>query len=242
LRAEAAAADASAQAEAARSRVASTLGLPVSAIDGMRLPDVSLAPSWSDAQLAQAKRAALLSRSDVLGALAKYRSANAALELELARKMPDVHLGPGYQYDQGLNKWSLGITFEIPVFNRNEGPIAEAAAHRAEAAAQFNLVQAQALAAIESAVAALRAAEAQLQRARQVESDTRSQRESVHQRLAAGGADRVELETADLDAETSAGTVLDAEAAVASAAGQLEDALQVPFPNIAAVAEPKQHP
>jgi outer membrane protein TolC len=242
LRAEAAAADAAVQADAARIRVAAALGVPAAALIHVRLPAVPPPPHWTDAELTTARRAALLSRADVLAALAKYRAADAALGLELARRMPEIHLGPAYQYDQGQNKWSLGISFELPVFNRHEGPIAEASARRAEAAAQFNLVQTQALVAVDRAAAALRAAERQLQRAAQIEDQTRAQSASVQQRLRAGGADQVELETAAVDAANSAGMALDAEAAVSAAAGQLEDALQTPFPHIAAVAKTTQTP
>jgi broad specificity phosphatase PhoE len=29
---------------------------------------------------------------------------------EIAKQYPDIHLGPGYQYDQGVNKWTLGFS------------------------------------------------------------------------------------------------------------------------------------
>ncbi len=47
-----------------------------------------------------------------------------------------------------------------------------------------------------------------------------------------GAADQVEVQTVRLDCATAAITLLDAETAAALAAGQLEDALQVPFPNL----------
>src|SRR5206468_6717230 len=110
-----------------------------------------------------ARRESLHARSDILAALAKYHAAQSALELEIAKQVPDFHLGPGYQYDQGPNKWTLAISFELPVFHRNEAAIAEALARRVEAAAQFTLVQSQAIAAIDAAVAAQTAAAAQLE-------------------------------------------------------------------------------
>ena len=62
----------------------------------------------------------------MLAALDAYAASEAALRLELARQYPDLHLGTGYQFDQGQNKWGLGLSLELPVMNRNEGPIAEA--------------------------------------------------------------------------------------------------------------------
>jgi outer membrane protein TolC len=187
--------------------------------------------------MAAATRESLQKRSDVLAALANYESAQAALELEAAKQVPDLHLGPGYQWDQGANKWSLALTLELPLFHRNEAPIAEAAARRAEAAAQFVLVQAQALAAIESAVAAQSAATSQLERAHQLSAESEQQRALVQQRVALGAADQLELQTARLDLATTELARLDAETAAAQASGQLEDALQVPFPHLAALAD-----
>src|SRR5204863_4886741 len=116
-----------------------------------------------------------------------------ALELELAKRVPDFHLGPGYQWDQGANKWTLAISFELPVFHRNEAPIAEATARRAEAAAQFNVVQAQVLAAIDAAVAAQGAAAQQIDHARRLRTELESQRARAQQRVELGAADQLEL-------------------------------------------------
>jgi hypothetical protein len=61
-----------------------------------------------------------------------------------------------------------------------------------------------------------------------------------------GAADQVESQTARLDVVTAETTLLDAENAAATAAGQLEDALQIPFPRLAALATapnpPASHP
>jgi outer membrane protein, heavy metal efflux system len=236
LRAEAAAADAQSQAATARARVAAALGVPLAALDGVTLPLPEVPPPFAPGGLAAARRQALTSRPDVLGALAKYRAAQAALEEEIAKQVPDFHLGPGYQWDQGGNKWSIGITFELPVFHRNEAGIALAVARRAETVAQFNVVQAQAIAAIDAAAAAQTAAAAQLEQARRLRAELESQRSRIAQRLALGGADQVEAQSAELDLATAEAAVLDAETAALVAAGQLEDALQVPFARIEALA------
>ncbi len=233
LRAESAAADAASQAAVARAHVAAALGLPAAALENVTLPVPAAPEPMPAAALAEARRESLRSRADVLAALAKYQSAHAALELEIAKQVPDFHLGPGYQWDQGPNKWTLAISFELPVFHRNEAAIAEAVARRAEAAAQFELVQAQVIAAIDAAVAAQTVATAQLERARQLRAEAERQHALTQQRLAAGGADQVEVQTAQLDLATAETSVLDAENAAATAGGALEDALQLPFPHLA---------
>jgi cobalt-zinc-cadmium efflux system outer membrane protein len=236
LRAEVALGDASSEREVARTRVAAALGLPSTALDHLTLPSIADGPVLSPEALARARGAALRNRADILAALAKYSAAQSALALEFARRIPDFHLGPGYQWDQGSNKWTLGISLELPVFHRNEAPIAEATARRAEAAAQFNLVQAQAIAAIEAAAAAQRSATAHLERARQLRAESEKQSSRIQQRLELGGADQVEAVAAETELAAIGVALVDAESAVAVASGQLEDALQLPFPHLATLA------
>ena len=92
-------------------------------------------------------------RPDILASLSEYAAAQSAVQLEIAKQYPDVHLGPGYEYDQGQNKWALGLSVELPVRNRNQGPIAEAQAKREEAAARFIDLQARVIAEIDRALA-----------------------------------------------------------------------------------------
>lgn len=235
IKAESAASEAHHQVAVSRSRIAQTLGLPSAALADTKLAEPSEPAISSSEVLIAARRQSLQSRSDVLAALARYESAQAALQLETAKRFPDIHLGPGYQWDQGQSKWSLGLSVELPVFNRNEGPLAEAAARRNEAAAQLNAVQAQVIAAIDNAVAAQSAATAQLDRTRALRAELEKQSTLVQSRLAAGGADQVDVQSALLELRNAELALADAEAAAATAAGQLEDALQVPFSHLDAV-------
>jgi cobalt-zinc-cadmium efflux system outer membrane protein len=231
LRAEAAAADAQGQEILARTRAAVALGLTSRALEGVHLPSAPVATTPAE----EARTAALHARSDILAALAKYNSAQLALELEVAKRVPDFHLGPGYQWDQGANKWTLALAFELPLFHRNEAPIAEATARREEAAAQFTLVQSQVIAAIDTAVAQQEAARLQRTNAQKLRAELQAQQARVRQRVDLGGADQVELQTAQNDLIAAELALVDADNAAAAASGQLEDALQVPFPHFAAV-------
>ena len=237
VKAEAAAADARTQSAAARARVAAALGLPVSALAGVTLPSAPVGPALSSEALAAASRESLQSRADVRAALAHYEATQAALALETAKQQPDLHLGPGYQWDQGLNKWSLALTFELPIFQRNEGPIAEAVAHRAEAAAQFTSVQTQVVSAVDLAVAAQTSAVQQSEHAARYLMEIKRQTESARRRLELGASDQLEYQSALVDVSTAELASVDAANALALAAGQLEDALQVPFPHLAALAD-----
>lgn len=237
LRAEAAAGEAAGLQVTARTRAAAALGLPVAALDGVTLPLPPAVGVLSAEALATARWQSLQSRADVLAALEKIHSAEAALALEAAKQQPDFHLGPGYQWDQGANKWSVALTFELPIFHRNEGPIAEATARRTEAVAQFIAVQAQAVAAIEAAAAAQVVAATQLEHARRVRAEMVKQDALAQQRLSLGAADQVERQTARLDCAVAESALAGAESAAALAAGQLEDTLQIPFPNLAALSD-----
>lgn len=135
--------------------VAAAVGVPVEALRGVQLraaDAVALAP-WSGMTSREARERALHSRSDVLGALEDYSAAEASLALEIARQYPDLSIGPGYQWDRGEARWQIGISLELPLLNRNEGPIAEAEAARGEAAARFRETQERAIAQVELAVA-----------------------------------------------------------------------------------------
>src|SRR5262249_6302436 len=111
----------------------------------------------------------LHNRADLKAALAEDEATQSALQLEIARPYPDVPLGPGYEYDQGLNKWAVvGVSVELPVLNRNQGPIGEAEARRSEAAARFVALQAQAIAEMDRALANLGAAREALRRSESV--------------------------------------------------------------------------
>lgn len=236
LRAETAETEAGTQRLTARTRVATALGLPVAALAAIKLPVPPASAPLAPAALAAARQQSLQSRSDVLAALAKLRSLESALALETAKQKPDFHLGPGYQWDQGASKWSVALTFELPIFHRNEGPIGEAAARRDEAAAQVVAVQAQVVTAIETAAAAHAAAKRLFEQARRVRGEIEKQNDAVARRLALGAADQVERQAARLDLAVAEAALAEAEAAVALATGQLEDALQIPLPSHAAVA------
>src|SRR5262245_42278730 len=137
----------------ATARVAEAMGVPGKALNDVDIAFPSMPPPDSDLASSEMRTQALHARPDILAALAEYAASQSGLQLELAKQYPDVHLGTGYQWDQGEHKWSLGIGLELPVFNQNQGPIAEAEAKRIEAAARFEAVQAKALAEIDLALA-----------------------------------------------------------------------------------------
>jgi len=230
-------ADAQRQAIESRAAVAQALGLPSRAIEGCTLKFDPLQPAEAgrDLESTEARRRALHSRADILAALANYAASQSALQLEIAKQYPDIHLGPGYEYDQGAHKWGLAVGADLPVFNRNEGPIAEARAKRAEAATRLLALQAQVVAQIDLAMAARAASQGQL---RQIDAllETQQRRvQSVEEMVKAGATDQLDLSSARLEVSTTELAHLDAMVKVQQAIGQLEDAMQVPFDALASV-------
>ena len=149
----------------AHSRLAEALGLSEAALDGENLNfDFSTAGAAALTS-ADARGVALRTRADILGALADYAAAEDDLQLEVARQYPDLHLGPGYAWNNGNagdDRWSLGLSLELPILDQNQGPIAEAEARRKLAAAKFVELQSQVIGEIDRAVAGWRVAREQL--------------------------------------------------------------------------------
>jgi cobalt-zinc-cadmium efflux system outer membrane protein len=237
IRTQADLADAQRQVVDGRAAVAQALGVPLQALEGHELSfDLSIAgirPAirGQDAlDTEEARRSALHRRADVLAALADYAASQSALQLEIARQYPDIRLGPGYEFDQGLHKWGLAVGADfLPLFNRNQGPIAEAQAKRAEAAARFLALQAQIIGEIDRALAAWAASRDQLRQIDTLLDTQRKNVQAVEAMVKAGAADQSELRTAQLEVATAESTRLDALVKVQQALGQLEDAMQLPF-------------
>lgn len=223
-----AALDAAQAALTARTALAEAIGVPTDALDGIRLDFDALTEPGPALPPADARRRALVSRTDLLGALADYEASQAALQLEIRKQYPDVSLGPGYQLDQTDSKWTVGLTVSLPV-NGNRGPIAEALARREEAAATFLELQAGVLAEVERASAD---ADAAIDRARAADTlQVALEREEAAARsaYAVGEISRLELLGLQAEAVSAALTRLDAMARAHAARGALEDAIQSPL-------------
>jgi cobalt-zinc-cadmium efflux system outer membrane protein len=224
-------AEAQRQQREARVRLATAVGVPVRALDGLDV-EFSLDGSAPDVdRLAPAlRRQALLARSDILAALADYGASQSALQLEIARQYPDVRIGPGYEYDQGLNKWAvIGVSLELPVLNRNAGPIGEADARRTEAAARFAELQASVIDELDRALANRDASREALRRSEAVLAAERERVASTTRAFDAGAADRLALRTAEVESIRAERIHLDAEVRVQQALGDLEAAVQPPL-------------
>ena len=226
--------DAQRQQVEARARVAEVMGLPVSALKDVEIAyDLTLFPAGLDRLTStEVRHQALQRRPDVLAALADYAASESALQIEIAKQYPDVHLNTGFEYDQGLQKWGLlGFGMELPLLNRNEGPIAQAAARRRQSAARFEALQAKVIADLDRALAVYEVAAKSRAGAEALLATQRKQQEAVAQQLKAGAADRLDVLTAQLELATGELVLQDSQTRLHQALGALEDAVQRPVAN-----------
>jgi outer membrane protein, heavy metal efflux system len=214
----------------ARAQLASAIGVPVEALDGIHFSFAEFDRIYPHIPARDAQRQALLNRADLLGALAQYEASQHALQLAIANQYPDIHLGPGYLWDQGATKIAFGLSaIALPILNQNQGPIAEAKARRAEAEAKVISLQARAIDQTGRALATYRAALKALSQSEILLSAQERQLSSVQKLYSSGETDRLSLALAH---RALFAVLLVRERAlmqVQQALGRLEDALERPL-------------
>ena len=208
-------------------QLASAVGVPSAALQRISL-DFSAFDSFPSVPSSAARTKALTHRSDLLAALAEYKATEAALRLEVAKQYPDINLGPGYELDQTDNKFTLGLSVELPLLNKNRGQIEQAEAKRKTAAAKFEAQQAAVFGEIETALAAYKAAQAKSATAAKLADEARHASETTERMVAAGELGSLELVRRRIEASASSLSRLEARIQAQEALGQIEAALQIP--------------
>ncbi|MCX6876033.1 MAG: TolC family protein [Verrucomicrobia bacterium] len=220
--------DAEKQDATSRAQLAAAVGVPSAALEAVTL-DFSEFTTLPAAPGAGMRQHALTHRADLLAALADYAAADAELRLEIAKQYPDVHLSPGYEFDQGDNKWSLGFGMEVPILNQNRGPIAEAQAKRKVAGARFEAKQQAVFGEIETALAAYHAAMAKAGTATKLAEQAAHASDTTGRMVAAGELAPLELTRRRIEASTAKLALLEASIQAQVAVGRLEAAVQRPL-------------
>lgn len=222
----------------ARVRLAAAIGVPESGLTNASLEYMQFQSIFPG----DLREQALITRPDILMSLADYATAEAALRLELARQYPDIHIAPGFGWDQGAQRWDLGFSATLPIFSHNRGPIAEAVARRSAAEARFIALQAHVIAAVDEATARYREAMAKEAAAAAITRMEREQLDSTKRLFSAGQVDRLALRAAEI--EEQAAEIAYAEAAIQTqdAIGALEDAAEQPLHGVPFVQPPLVSP
>lgn len=228
----------------AHAALAGAIGIPESGLAGKTVTwlgiDEAPAPASLPAQDIRAE--AVENRLDVQRALAQYQADQSRLQLEVARQYPDIDLGPGYAYEEGIHLISLQVGTVLPLRNHNEGPIAEAEAARKIAGAQLLATQSSVIAQTDKTLAQYQAAYAVLEEAQRSTAQTEEQRRTTYQWLRAGEADQLAAVSADMQATVAERARLAALHQAQLALGSLEDALQRPIDPQFVPALPKRAP
>ena len=217
----------------AESRVslAVAIGVPVEALNGVALDTAEFdvpAVLAEEGSAAQLRRRALTGRADVGGLLAEYEASESALRLQIANQYPNLTMTAAYNYDF-RNQWEINPAVDLPVFNQNRGPIAEAEGRRREAAARFLALQASVMGQIEQGTASYRAAAAAVLNADRLVDDEQQRLRRAERAFRAGAVDRPALVAVQLEAVTIEAARFDAVVQQRQAGGLLEDALQQPL-------------
>ncbi len=216
----------------ARALLAAAVGVPVQAFDNVMISyDVfSRAEAPPAGNIAELRRQALIGRADVQSLLGQYRAAESSVRLEIAKQYPNVDLTPGYTFEPSEGyKFTAAASAALPIFNQNQGPIAEADARRRAVAAQLTSVQAQIIGAIDDALANYRAATVSVQTADALRMEAKVRNDQVMRSLEAGEADRPTLVSAGIELATSEIASFEAGVQQLQAIGSLEDALEQPL-------------
>ena len=121
----------------ARAVLASALAVPPRALDAIGLDSVSSTGCDRLGQLGEdsLQAAALVERATMTSALADYALAEANLRMQVAHQYPDLDLGPGFIWDQGVHRWTVALALPGLLAFRNRAPIDEATTARAAAGA-----------------------------------------------------------------------------------------------------------
>ena len=225
----------------ARSRLAAAVGVPAAALEQvpLRWPGWSDIDALSPALSGERRTEALIGRPEVVRTLHEYDIADNAVRSEVARRWPEFHLVPGYAWDKGgvrenqlnetLHDNQLGLSTELPLFHRNDGPIGEAVARRELAGKHLEAVQADLFEQMERTERAWPHARLAWQNAASAALTAQQQNELQQRALRAGAADRASALSAAAAATEAQLLRLDAAYEAQQALTELESAYRRPL-------------
>lgn len=230
--------------ETSRAALAAAVGIPIGgfAVTTVTWADVAEPPAPGALPEQSIRAEGVVNRLDVQRALAQYEAAQSRLQLEVARQYPDIDLGPGYAFEEGVHLISLQLGTVLPLRNQNQGPIAEAEAQRKAAGAQLLATQNTVIAQTDQALAQYDAAYAVLEEAERSAAQVEAQRRTTYQWLKSGETDQLAAVSADIQVAAAERAQLDALRQTQIALGMLEDALQRPISPSTAPALPNTAP
>lgn len=228
----------------ARASLARELAVPVRALETIE-PQLAPAPACASLDSLGADTrmtGALKQRHEVSLALSEYALAESRLRLEVARQYPDLELGPGFIWDQGVHRWTLALALPGLLGARNRGAIGEADAAREVAGLAVAEAQDAILADVEGAIQRCRGAALEQAAADSVVSAATRLVERDRAAYQRGETSRLEPARAQLQMLRAQRAHRRATRAMALAALELERAGGGAFPGTGAWPDPRQEP
>jgi outer membrane protein, heavy metal efflux system len=170
----------------------------------------------------------VINRLDIAEAVSQFDQADATYRELVAKHMPDINVGPGITFDQGLHKLVFGVATEIPLFDRYDAATTASQMRREAAKQQVEVIQAQSLGAFEQArIAYVHSIEA-WQKAEAANLAQTKVAQAERRRWKAGEVDKASRVNAELDALIVTQIRDEALSRVINAIHDLEDSVQRP--------------
>ena len=133
-------------------------------------------------------------RPDLLAAREELRQAETETRLQRALRSPNITVGGGYRRDFGANALVFGVTVPLPLWNRNQGGVARAAAERQLAASDLAAVELDVRLDIQQAINAVETNRARTEYIeRQILASARESRDVVSESYRLGAADLIDF-------------------------------------------------
>ena len=183
----------------ARAAILTLLGAPdltqpLEAADSLEDTSAVGALAVSIARPDSAQPAAVDGRPDLLAAREELRRADTETRLQRALRAPNVTVGGGYRRDFGANAVVFGVTIPVPLWSRNQGGLARAAAERELAASNLSTVELDVRLDIQQAINAVETNRARAEYIeREILSSARQSRDVVSESYRLGAADLIDF-------------------------------------------------
>ncbi|HKK16079.1 MAG TPA: TolC family protein [Gammaproteobacteria bacterium] len=216
-------------------RLASEIGIPVSALDGKDLGFSGIDQYLDSEQLndSRLQKVALTHRLDMQHALSEYAAFESALKLEIQNQYPDITLSPGFIFDQGDNIWTLGASWVIPLLHpQNQGPIKLALADREIKQAEIISLQTSIINQIKQAQSRIESTSTALQDAELLMQEATDRNSQVQRQYELGYIDNLAVLRSKLELHSIERALVDFQINVINAAFNYEDVVQYPLLDI----------
>lgn len=222
-------------------RLAAAVGVPSTALASasVRWDDWAAIGALQSASSERWRTDALIGRPQITHALREYDLSQLSLQREVARRWPQLHITPAYAWGgDGIREdargaldteSALGVSFELPLFNRHQGPIAEALARRTAAGEHLKAVQAQIFEQIDRAERAWPEAREAWQETGELAALAERRSNAEERALREGASDRAGVLASRIAATEARLAVLAAAYTAEVAYGALEDAYHRPL-------------